>query len=506
MALPVYPMPKPSSRSAPPKLSRSQSLNLHNAKGRSPRKTQLDGCGFQSFDKTDGTRTLPPHLRKGTSDMGYEHPRHRSDFSAKIKLLFRRKSNKTSRKGGIGASDVSGGVGLPVTASEEERESGSGLPTQAVNLSISRHLMTTFMLDQNESDIAHSSTNRSSHRSTQWYDGDDEETDSKLPCWHSENKSDISRSSTNHSLHKSTQWYNEEDVETDNKLLCWDSEERLVPALGENGQLMNEEEIKLLLDSSLEGRGGDCSPHSPSASQLFTINEECVEDDLPRHTSALRLGANDSKDVGVSSSTPTVASRLAVGLRPSSDDLMNRWSIAGSGIHDSPSLRESVVNDILYDPKLSVSDGVALRCDSDSDGSSKDDAGATDEDSRTRGPSDTILCDSVDLGMNTSQSMLELPRCVAEDTPRMGRGSVLRRSASLTLGRGQKLVLQIFCAPELTVLTKTPFNYHILIIFFIENVHYLNFCVQVFYFSLTWNRFHGALSSQPVKQNLCPYN
>lgn len=372
--------------------------------------------------------------------MGYENPRHGSEFSAKIKLLFRRKSNKTSRKGGIGASDISGGVGLPVTASEEERESGSGLPTQAFNLSISRHLMTTSMLDQNKSDISHSSTNRSSRTSMQWYDGDDEETDSKLQCWHSENKSDISRSSTNHSLHRSTQWYDEEDVETDKKLLCWDSEERLVPALGENGQLMNEEEIKLLLDSSLEGRGGDSSPQSPSASQLFTISEECVEDDLPHHTSAVSLGANDSKDVGVSSSTPIVASRWAAGLRASSDDLMNRWSIAGSGIHDSPSLRESVVSDILlHEPKLGVSDGVALRCDSDSDGSSKDEAGPTDEDSRTRGPSDSILCDSVDLGMNTSQSMLELPRCVAEDTARMGRGSVLRRSASLTLGRGQNL-------------------------------------------------------------------
>lgn len=442
MALPVYPMPKPTSRSTPHKLSRSQSLNLHNTKGRSPRKTKLDECRFENFDKVDGTQTLPPHLKKGNSDMGYENPRHRPDFNAKIKSLFRRKSIKTSQKSGIGSSDVSSGVGLPVTASEEEHESDSGLPTQAVNLSISRHFMTTSVLDQNISDISHSSTNRSSHRSTQWYD--EEELDSKLPLRHSENKSGISQRSTNHSSHLSTQWYDEEDVEADNKLLCWDSEERLVPPLGENGQLMNEEEIQLLLDSSLEGRGSDSSPQSPSASQLFTINEECVEDDLPHHTSTQSLGENYPKNVGVSSLTRTVASQQALRLRPSSNDLMNRWSIAGSGIHDSPSLRESVVSDILHEPKLCVSDCVALRCDSDSDGSSRDEARTSYEDSEAQGPSDAVLSDSLHLGMNTSQSMMELPQCVAEDTPRTGRGSVLRRSASLTLGRGQKLVLQTF--------------------------------------------------------------
>lgn len=406
MALPIYPITKPSSRSTPHKLSRSQSLNLHNAKStRSPRKTQQDGCEFRSFDKTDNTRTLPTHLKKRNSDTEHENPPHKAEFSAKLKLFFRRNAKKASREDGIGASDVTGDVGLPVTASEEKRESGSGLPTQAVNLGISRHLMTASLLDQNKSDISRSSKHHSSHRSTQWYDDDDEETD--------------------------------------NKLLCWDSEDRPVPALGENGELMNEQEIKLLLDSTLKDGGSDSSPQSPSVSQLFTISEECVEDDPTNHTPALHLGANDCEDSRVRSSTPTVVLRQLEGLLPSIDEVMNRWSIAGSGIHDSPSLRELVVHDVLHEPKLSISD-VALKCDSDSDDSLKDETRTADEDSRPQGSSDSILSDSVDLRMNASQSMLELPRCLAEDTPRMGRGSVLRRSASLTLGRSQKLVLQVF--------------------------------------------------------------
>lgn len=414
MALPVHSTPKPSSRAAP-KLSRSQSLNLHDARSRPLRKAQQDSSGSQSSDTTDGARTLPPHRRKGTSDMKHEDPRHRPEFGAKMKSLFRRKSIKTSRESGIGASDVTGSGGLPVTASEEHRESGSGLPTQAVNLGFSRHLMTTFMFDQNKSDISRSSKDDSSHRSTRWYDGDDEET------------------------------------VMDDKLLCSDSQETLEPAPGENGQLMDEQEIKLLLESSLEngggakvgGLGGDSSPQSPSASQLFTISEECVEDDLSHHTSA-SLGASDSENVRASTLTPEVVLRRVVGFL-GGNDLMNRWSIAGSGIHDSPSLRASLGQGAWHGAALKNPDAAAARRDSDSgEDSSKDEAGADDEESRTHGSSDSVLCDSVDLRMNTSQSMLELPRCVAEDAPRAGRGSGLRRSASLTLGRSQKLVSQVF--------------------------------------------------------------
>ena len=63
-----------------------------------------------------------------------------------------------------------------------------------------------------------------------------------------------------------------------------------------------------------------------------------------------------------------------------------------------------------------------------------------EEEPRNRGSSDSVLSDSDERRMNTSQSMLELPRCVAEDVPRAVRGPGLRRSASLTLGRSQKLV------------------------------------------------------------------
>lgn len=447
MALPVYPITKMKSKSAP-KLARSQSLNLHNAKSKPPRMTQLDGYGLQSVDKTGGTRTLPPHMRKVTKDTKLEESQHRSEFSAKIKLLFRRKSVKASRKDGIGASDVTAGSGLSVTANEEEEkcESGSGLPTQAVNLGLSRRLMTTCMLDQNKSDIPRNSEHHSSLRSTRWYEGNDEAEDKKQ--------------------------------------LCWDLEERPTPALGENGELINEEELKLLFDSSFEGGGsikvsdgeGNSSSQSPSANQLSTINEEYIEDDLAHHSSALpHLAANGSEYTGLYSSTPAVAMRRVEDSLLNSDHLMNRWSIAGSGIHDSPSLRESVAQNAGHEPTLNNSDVVVLRRDTDAEqDSSEAEARASYENSRTQRCTDSILCDSIDLGMNSSQSMLELPWLVAEDAPRVGREVVLRRSASLTLGGSQKLVPIIFYM--LLNLWFTKLSKHLSVLTYYYNRYIYMYC------------------------------
>lgn len=413
MALPIYPIPKPSSRRAPRELSRSQSLNLHDAKNRTSRKMQLDNCEFQKLNKTGGTLTLPTHRRKRISDTEHEEQRHRSEFSGKFKLFFRRKSNKGSREGGIDVSDVTSSDGLFITGNEGKRESGSEVPTQAVNLRLSRHIMTNLLLDQNTVDITCTSKDHSSHRSTRWYDGDDEERESKLQC-------------------------------------C-DLEGTPSPALGESGLLICEQDIKTLSHSTLEDeegfktadRGIDSNPQSPSASQLFTISEECVEDELSHHTSVLTMGAGDSEDAEICTSTPAVVLRRVAGFL-SGDGLMNRWSITGSGIHDSQSLRESEVHDAWHEPTLSKSDVVALGRDSDSgEDSSKDEVKATDEDSRTHGSSDSVLCDIVDQRMNTSQSMLELPHCMTEETLQAEKKPGLRRSASLTLSRSQKLVLQV---------------------------------------------------------------
>lgn len=424
MALPAYPMPKPSSGATPPKsrvkLSRSQSLNLHDARIRSPGERLQDGREFQNLDKTDGTRTLPPHMRKTTRDMKHKDSRPRSEFSAKVKSLFRRKSTKAPRGGGSDASDVTGVGGLPVTASEEQCESGSGLPTQAFNLGFSRHLMTTVMFDQNKVGVSHTPKTHSSHRSTQWYDGGEGEA---------------------------------ENVQ------CCESEETVPPTQNENEQANNEEEIRLWPISNEEsggsgeagGGGDDSSPHSSSTSQLFTISEECVEEDLTVNSPQLP-GVCSPEEVEACMSTPMVILRRGIASLDS-DDLLNRWSIAGSGIHDSPSLKESVVRDMWHEPRHSNPNVEALGRDSDSGEDSSNDvskdstpgeAEVPGEDSRNHGSSDSVLCDSDDLRMNTSQSMLELPRCVAEDVPRVARGTGLRRSASLTLGRSQKLVLQVY--------------------------------------------------------------
>lgn len=129
MALPFSPMPKQSSGGTPAKsrikLSRSQSLNLHDSRKRSPEDRRQDGGEPKTLAKTDGARTLPQHMRKATlGDMKYKDSRPRSELSVKMKLLFRRKSAKASRDHGGDASDVSGGSdgggGLPLTASEEQ--------------------------------------------------------------------------------------------------------------------------------------------------------------------------------------------------------------------------------------------------------------------------------------------------------------------------------------------------------------------------------------------------
>ena len=419
MALPISPISKLNSGATPSKtrnkLSRSQSLNLHDARSWSPKERVRDSCEFKSLDKTDGTRTLPPHMRTITNEMRYGDLRPRSNFNAKMKWLFRRKSNKASQGSGSDVSDVSGGGGLPVTANEEQCESGTGLPTQAFNLGFSHHLMTPVMIDQNKVGVSRTSKTHSSHRSTQWYDGVEGEAEN---------------------------------------VLCRESEDTVHLVQNENEQTNNEEGIKSWSNSNEESGGGgeaggggdDNSPHSSSTSQLFTINEECVEEgDLIASSTPLRPGARCPKEADAMSEVI-----LRQGWESlAGDDLLNRWSIAGSGIHDSPILKESIVRDAWHEPGHSNPDVVALGRDSDSGEDSSNDiskestpgeAEAAGEDSRNHISTNSVLCDSDDRRMNTSQSMLELPRCVAEDVPRAVRSMGLRRSASLTLGRSQKLV------------------------------------------------------------------
>lgn len=424
-----------------PRLRRSQSLNVADvsvrSSVRSPGGRNRSGSSEALNATDDGlqdTKSMSAHSGKIVGKINRKAAQSFSLFGKRFQLTLGRKPNKLPVESCAHGDTVYVGDRDCSPVDVRLGESQELQPKQALDSGLSHH-PASVILDRNKVDLEHDCEVKASNKSTQWYIDSGAVDGGEM-----------------------LQGTNRKDESLGAK------RERFS---GDNGDCeKQDDQCELGNRSVIEG------PCSRSMSHLFTISEECINNDSAIASFPTDSHGMDSQppapSASLSSSSPVL---LRCRMTSNSTLTTNRWSIAGSVVHDSPRLHEAAgmpwIMDGVSTPDVATQDQKLLF---DQDGRSSHENtlrdstySCSDITAVPDSPSSSVFVGcpdsadfSEDLGRNTSQSMLELSQCVGEVTPPMRSSRTLtmnthdrmrpvglRRSASLNismLGSSEKLV------------------------------------------------------------------